>query len=202
MLWNWQEAFPMKNNILVIDNFDSFIYNLVDEFEKIGFSCHTYRNNVNMKAIEKAVSEYNPKLIIVSPGPSHPRDAGISIDVIKEYYKKIPIFGVCLGHQAMIEAFGGYVERCKEIVHGKASDIYHDGKTIYEKLPSPFKAGRYHSLTGTKIPDCFEVSARTESDIVMGVRMNDYPVEGVQFHPESILTPEGRKIIENIGKII
>ncbi|MAG22140.1 MAG: anthranilate synthase component II [Candidatus Diapherotrites archaeon] len=186
-------------NVLFIDNFDSFTYNLVDEFAKRDCKVLVYRNNTPMEKIGQIIKEFKPGLIVISPGPSAPSEAGNSIPIIKEFAGKIPIFGVCLGHQAIIEAFGGKVGRCSETVHGKPSEIEHDGKTIFEKIENKFEAGRYHSLTGLNIPSCLEISART-GNIVMGVRHKEYFVEGVQFHPESILTGEGGKIIENLIK--
>ena len=185
-------------NVLIIDNFDSFTYNLVEEFQKRKCNVLVYRNNVDIKIIDKIVKKFNPNLIVISPGPSRPKDAGNSISIIKNYSKKIPIFGVCLGHQCIIEAFSGKVDRASETIHGKSSKIFHDGKTIFKNLENPFNAGRYHSLAGLEIPDTLEVSARTKNDIVMGIRHKEYFIEGVQFHPESILTPSGVKIIENI----
>lgn len=184
--------------VLFIDNFDSFTYNLVEEFQKRKCDVLVYRNNAEINVLDKAVKKFNPNLIVISPGPSSPKDAGNSIDIIKNYSKKIPIFGVCLGHQCIISAFGGKVDKASETMHGKCSKIFHDGKTIFKNLENPFNAGRYHSLAGLEIPDCLEISARTENSIVMGVRHKEYFVEGVQFHPESILTPSGVKIIENI----
>ena len=187
-----------KMNILMIDNFDSFTYNLVDEFEKRDCKVFVYRNNIGLKNFENIVKKINPRLIVISPGPSAPKDAGISIEVIKHYAGKIPIFGVCLGHQCIIEAFDGVVGRAPEVFHGKPSKITHDRKTIYKNLESPFQAGMYHSLAGLKIPDELVVSAKSDSNIVMGVRHKKFFVEGVQFHPESILTPSGGLIIENL----
>ncbi len=188
-------------NVLFIDNFDSFTYNLVDEFAKRGCNVLVYRNNTPMEKIEEIVAEFKPKLIVVSPGPSSPKEAGISIPIIKKFAGKIPIFGVCLGHQAIIEAFGGTVGKCGETVHGKPSSVEHDNKTIFSGLKNPFKAGRYHSLTGLNIPSCLAISAHT-GEIVMGVRHKEHFVEGVQFHPESILTPEGGKVIENLIRMV
>jgi len=184
--------------VLFIDNFDSFTYNLVEEFQKRKCNVLVYRNNVDIKIIDKTIEKFKPNLIVLSPGPSRPKDAGNSTNIIKKYYKKIPIFGICLGHQCIIEAFGGKVDRAPETIHGKYSKILHDRKTIFKNLENPFRAGRYHSLTGLEIPYDLEVSARTENDIVMGVRHKDYFVEGLQFHPESVLTTCGGKIIENI----
>ncbi|MFH1589533.1 MAG: aminodeoxychorismate/anthranilate synthase component II [archaeon] len=188
-------------NILFIDNFDSFTYNLVDEFEKRDCNVIVFRNDISMEMIGKTIQKIKPKLIVISPGPSTPKKAGISMDIIKKYYQTIPIFGVCLGHQCIIESFGGKVARAPEIVHGKPSRISHDNKAIYKNLENPFQAGRYHSLTGIKIPFQLRITA-TADNIIMGVRHKKYPVEGVQFHPESILTPIGGKIIENLINLV
>jgi len=185
-------------NVLFIDNFDSFTYNLVDEFEKRGCNVLVYRNNVDMKIIQEVIKQFKPKLIVLSPGPSNPANAGICIPLIKTYYQQIPIMGICLGHQCIIEAMGGKVDRAHEIVHGKSSIIHHDGKTIFAGIPNNFKAGRYHSLAGIDVPYVLEISARSESNVVMAVRHKEFPLEGVQFHPESVLTPVGGKIIENM----
>ncbi len=188
--------------ILMIDNFDSFTHNLVDEFEKRGCKVHVYRNNIGMSNFNKLASKLKPKLIIISPGPSTPKDAGISIEVIKTYAGKIPVFGVCLGHQSIVEAFGGVVDRAPEVLHGKPSKVKHDNETIFKGLENPLQVGRYHSLAGLQIPEELEVSARSESNVVMGVRHKKHFVEGVQFHPESILTPSGGLIIENLLAMI
>ncbi|MCR4335646.1 MAG: aminodeoxychorismate/anthranilate synthase component II [archaeon] len=188
--------------ILLIDNFDSFTYNLVDEFEKRKCKVEVYRNDVPMKEIRKIASKLKPDLIVVSPGPSNPKNAGISIPIIREYAGKIPVFGVCLGEQAIVEAFGGKVSRAFETIHGKPSLINHNNQGIFKGLSNPFTAGRYHSLAGTRIPKEIEVTAKSESGVVMGVRHREFFVEGVQFHPESILTPEGGKIIENVLKMV
>ena len=188
--------------ILFIDNFDSFTYNLVDEFEKRGCVVEVYRNNLPLKKIEEIVSRFRPELIVISPGPSTPAKAGNSIAVIKKFAGKVPVLGVCLGEQAMIEAFGGVVGKAVETIHGKPSLVTHDGKGIFRGLSKPFQAGRYHSLAGQKIPKELEVSARSESGVVMGVRHRKFFMEGVQFHPESILTPEGGKIIENVLEML
>ncbi len=188
----------IKMKVLMIDNFDSFTYNLVDEFEKRNCEVDVYRNNIGMGHFEKIVNETKPNLIVISPGPSHPKDAGMSIDVIKKYSGKIPIFGVCLGHQCIIEAFNGKVDRSSEALHGKPSRISHDKKSIFKNIETPFQAGRYHSLAGIRIPNELEVSAKADSGIIMGVRHKKFFVEGVQFHPESILTPAGGLMIENL----
>ena len=185
-------------NILMIDNFDSFTFNLVDEFEKRNCKVFVYRNNISLNNFKSIVEEIKPKLIVISPVPSTPKDAGISIDVIKNYSGKIPIFGVCLGHQAIVEAFGGIVGKAPEVFHGKPSKISHDKKSIYKNLSNPIQVGRYHSLCGLKIPNELEIASRTNNGIVMGVRHNKFFVEGVQFHPESILTPDGGIMIENL----
>jgi anthranilate synthase/aminodeoxychorismate synthase-like glutamine amidotransferase len=189
-------------NVLFIDNFDSFTYNLVDEFEKRECNVLVYRNNVNMKMFDKEIKSFKPRLIVISPGPGNPKSAGNCIEIIKKYGEKIPIFGVCLGHQCLIEAFKGVVSKAPEIIHGKSSKIKHDGKGIFKGLENPFQAGRYHSLVGVSIPYCFEVSARTiKMNIVMAIRHKELNLIGVQFHPESILTPVGGKIIDNLLKI-
>ena len=189
--------------ILVIDNFDSFTYNLVDEFEKRGCEVLVYRNNTDMKIIAKVVKEFKPKLIVISPGPSNPANAGNSIAIISEYAEKIPIFGVCLGMQCIVEAFEGKVGRCSEILHGKPSKIQHDGETIFRDLENPFQSGRYHSLAALEVPYCLEISARTiNKNIIMAVRHKELCVEGLQFHPESILTPAGGLIIENLLRVV
>ena len=185
-------------NILMIDNFDSFTFNLVDEFEKRNCRVFVYRNNISMDDFGHIARKIEPKLIVISPGPSTPRDAGISIAAIKKYSGKIPIFGVCLGHQAIIEAFGGKVDKAPEVFHGKPSKIIHDKKSIYKKLGNPLQVARYHSLCGLRIPKQLEVTSRTSNGIVMGVRHKKLFVEGVQFHPESILTPDGGIMIENL----
>ncbi len=188
-------------NVLFIDNFDSFTYNLVDEFAKRNCKVRVYRNNVPLKKIHSVVGEFMPKLIVVSPGPGTPREAGVCIELIKQYKGILPIFGVCLGHQCIIEAFGGTVGKAKEVVHGKPSKIRHDGKGIFRGLDNPFQAGRYHSLAGKRISRCLQVTANSRDEKVMGVRHRDYFIEGVQFHPESILTASGGKIIENLIKL-
>ncbi len=185
-------------NVLFIDNFDSFTYNLVDEFEKRDCKCLVYRNNVPIKKIHLIVKEFKPKLIVISPGPGKPADAGICIELVKAYKGELPIFGVCLGHQCIVEAFGGTVGKASEIVHGKSSKIKHDGKRIFTGLENPFQAARYHSLAGKKIPECLKITANSRDEKVMAVRHKKYFIEGVQFHPESILTTSGGKIIENL----
>ncbi len=182
--------------ILIIDNYDSFTYNLYQYIGEISPNLIVYRNDqITIKGIEKL----NPEKIIVSPGPCTPKEAGISIDVIKHFAGKIPILGVCLGHQAIGAAFGGRIIRSPEIMHGKTSLIYHDGKTIFRGLPNPFEATRYHSLIIEKesLPESLYVTAHTANGIIMGVRHKEYVVEGVQFHPESILTKVGKDLLRN-----
>jgi len=185
-------------NVIMIDNFDSFTYNLVDEFEKRNCKAYVYRNSIGLENLKKIIKKIKPKLIVVSPGPSAPKDAGISIDVVGHYAGKLPIFGVCLGHQCIIEAFGGIVGKAPEILHGKPSKVFHDKKTIYKSLENPLQVGRYHSLAGLKIPEELIVTAKSDTGVVMGVRHKKFFIEGVQFHPESILTPSGGLIIENL----
>ena len=194
----------MKTRIILIDNFDSFTYNLADEFKKRDIDVITYRNNVDIDLIEKAIDKFDAKLIVLSPGPGNPKSAGITIPLIKKYHMQIPIFGVCLGHQAIAEAFGGKINRAEDIVHGKSSVISHDGKTIFQDVENPMQVGRYHSLCASDLPECLEVTAKTTNGVVMGIRYKKKGciVEGLQFHPESILTPGGGKIIENLIRII
>ena len=182
--------------ILLIDNYDSFVYNLVQYLGELSWEPTVYRNDqVTLGQIE----ELAPSHIIISPGPCTPLEAGISNDVVRHFGGKIPILGVCLGHQCIGYAYGGLVVRAPAPVHGKASSIYHDGKTIYRGLPNPFQAARYHSLSIKKenLPPCLEITAQTEAGEIMGVRHKDYAVEGVQFHPESILTEAGHDVLRN-----
>ncbi|MFH2034442.1 MAG: aminodeoxychorismate/anthranilate synthase component II [Candidatus Margulisiibacteriota bacterium] len=186
--------------ILMIDNYDSFTYNLVQYLGELGGDLQVYRNDkITLDEIKKLA----PKKIVISPGPGNPKQAGISMEVIKTFAGKVPVLGVCLGHQAIAEAFGGDVVRAEKIMHGKTSEIHHDGKTIFKGMSNPFTATRYHSLIVKKdtLPDCFEISARTDDDEIMGIRYvgprHFAALEGVQFHPESILTGEGKKLLAN-----
>jgi anthranilate synthase/aminodeoxychorismate synthase-like glutamine amidotransferase len=180
--------------IIVIDNYDSFTYNLVQYLGEMGNELRVFRNNrVTLEEIESL----KPSHIVISPGPGAPQDAGISEKVIQTFHKKIPIFGVCLGHQAIGEVFGGKIVRAPSLMHGKTSPIHHDSKTIFKGLPQDFPATRYHSLVVTDIPACLEVSAQTKEGVVMGLRHRDYPTEGIQFHPESIMTVVGKQILAN-----
>jgi len=181
--------------IFMVDNYDSFTFNLVDYFRRFNCEVIVYRNRLDVDII----GDMEPDLIVLSPGPSIPANAGNLLEVIERYYRRYPIFGICLGHQALIEFFGGELGLLAYPCHGKQSPIRHDGKTIYRGIPNPFMGGRYHSLIGKVIPASLEVSATTNGDIVMGVRHRRLPIEGVQFHPESILTfPTGLKIIQNV----
>jgi len=184
----------------MIDNYDSFTYNLVQYLGELGKDIRVFRNDkITIQEIEKM----NPEKIVISPGPCTPKEAGISIELIQNFAGKIPILGVCLGHQSIGAAFGGEIIRAPRLMHGKTSIIYHDGKTIFEGLPNPFEATRYHSLLIKKetLPDCLEITAWTDMDEIMGVRHKDAIVEGVQFHPESILTKVGKDLLRNFLKL-
>ncbi|MEK6546335.1 MAG: aminodeoxychorismate/anthranilate synthase component II [Nitrospinota bacterium] len=182
--------------LLVIDNYDSFTYNLVQYLGELGEDMKVYRND---KITLREIEALNPQRVVISPGPCTPREAGISVDLIKHFAGRIPILGVCLGHQAIGYAFGGEIIHAKKLMHGKTSMIHHDGKTIYKKLPNPFEATRYHSLVIEResIPDELEISAETDDGEIMGVRHKEYIIEGVQFHPESILTKVGKDLLRN-----
>jgi len=182
--------------LLVIDNYDSFTYNLVQYLGELGQRIEVRRNN---QTTVRAIEMMKPERIVISPGPGTPDDAGVSLDVIKYFSGRLPILGVCLGHQAIGQAFGGKVIRAPELMHGKASAICHDSKTIFNGLQDHFQAGRYHSLIVEResLPECLEVSAFTADDIIMGLRHREFKVEGVQFHPESILTDEGKRLLAN-----
>lgn len=187
--------------LLVIDNYDSFTYNLVQYLGELGATVEVRRNDrVTLDEIENRL---RPERIVISPGPGTPDDAGITLDVIKRFAGKIPLLGVCLGHQSIGQAFGGKVVRAPELMHGKASDVHHDGKTIFAGLGDQIRAGRYHSLIVERqsLPSCLEVSARTADDIIMGLRHRELKVEGVQFHPESILTSDGKQLLANFLKL-
>lgn len=182
--------------ILVIDNYDSFTYNIVQELGDLGAQLTVYRNDkISVQGIKKMA----PDRIVISPGPGYPRDAGISLDVIRELGSEIPLLGICLGHQAIGEAYGGVVVHAPELMHGKTSMIHHQGDTIFDDIPDPFEATRYHSLMVEEesLPDCLMITARTSTGEIMGFRHKREPVIGVQFHPESILTGYGMKILEN-----
>ncbi|GAB6932085.1 anthranilate synthase component II [Calditerricola satsumensis] len=182
--------------VLVIDNYDSFTYNLVQYFGALGTEVRVYRNDA---ITPEEAERLAPRYLIISPGPCTPNEAGVSLAMIRHFAGRVPIQGVCLGHQAIAQAFGGRVVRALRLMHGKTSEIFHDGKTLYKGLPSPFVATRYHSLIVEEesLPDVFEVSARTAEGELMGLRHRTLPIEGVQFHPESILTESGMALLRN-----
>jgi anthranilate synthase/aminodeoxychorismate synthase-like glutamine amidotransferase len=184
------------DRVLLIDNYDSFTYNLYQYLCELGAEVTVARNDAI--SVEGA-RQLDPDFIVISPGPGVPRDAGISIELVRALGPTVPILGVCLGHQAIAEAFGGVIVRAPELMHGKASDIHHDGSGVFEGLPSPFSAIRYHSLCAAPelMPDALIVTARTQTGVIMGVRHREYPVHGVQFHPESILSEHGKALLHN-----
>ncbi len=182
--------------ILFIDNYDSFTYNLVQYFGEIGQEIEVFRNDkITLFDIERK----NPDYIVISPGPCTPSKAGISLEVIRYFSGKIPLLGICLGHQAMAQAFGGKLKQAEILMHGKTSDIYHSGGTIFNNIPSPYKAIRYHSIVADKksFPSSLEVTAQTKDGEIMALRHKKYAVEGVQFHPEAILTEYGKELLKN-----
>ncbi len=182
--------------ILMIDNYDSFTYNLVHYLSELGEEVSVARND---KISLEDVGRMSPEIIVISPGPCTPKEAGVSVDVIKEFAGRTPILGVCLGHQSMGYAYGADIVRAGRLLHGKTSPIKHDGRTIYKDVPNPFEATRYHSLLIEKdsLPDVFEVSAWTDEGEIMGIRHKEHLMEGVQYHPESILTRHGKDILRN-----
>jgi anthranilate synthase/aminodeoxychorismate synthase-like glutamine amidotransferase len=184
----------------MIDNYDSFTYNLVQYLGEIGEDIKVFRND---KITIHEIERLKPERIVISPGPCTPKEAGVSVGLIKHFSGKVPLLGVCLGHQAIGAAFGGEIVRAQRLMHGKTSMINHDGKTIFEGLPNPFEATRYHSLVIKKetLPDCLEITAWTDIGEIMGVRHKDFIVEGVQFHPESILTKVGKDLLRNFLKL-
>jgi anthranilate synthase/aminodeoxychorismate synthase-like glutamine amidotransferase len=181
--------------ILVIDNYDSFTYNLVQYLGELGSELYVLRND-DARLLSDG---HSPERIVISPGPGRPEHAGHSNEVIRKYAGKVPILGVCLGHQCIAQVFGGTVKNAANIVHGKTSRIYHDGMTIYKNLSNPITATRYHSLIVDEdsVPDCLEVSSYTSEGEIMGIRHREFRVEGVQFHPESVLTSEGKMLLQN-----
>ena len=182
--------------LLLIDNYDSFTYNLYQYLSELGAEVQVVRNDeTGLEEIEALA----PERIVISPGPRTPKEAGISSDVIRRFGERIPTLGVCLGHQCIGDAYGGRVSGAGEIVHGKTSMIHHDGRGVFQGLPNPFEAIRYHSLAiePATVPDCLEVTAKTEKGVIMGVRHKQHPVEGIQFHPESILTKVGKDLLRN-----
>ena len=186
--------------LLVIDNYDSFTYNLVQYFGELGADPQVKRNDA---ITPEEVEKMKPQKIVISPGPGRPEEAGISMELIRKFGGKVPILGVCLGHQCIGEVYGGKVVRAGRLMHGKTSPIQHDGKGVFQGLPNPFEATRYHSLIVEKnsVPSCLEVCAETAEGEIMGLRHREYPVHGVQFHPESILSKEGKDLLANFLKI-
>jgi anthranilate synthase/aminodeoxychorismate synthase-like glutamine amidotransferase len=186
--------------LLMIDNYDSFTYNLVQYFGELGEDVRVFRNN---KITIDQIESLKPSRIVISPGPCTPTEAGVSVETIRHFAGRLPLLGVCLGHQSLAAAFGGEVVRAERLMHGKTSKIRHDGKTIFRQLPSPFDATRYHSLIVKRetLPSCFEVSAETAEGEIMGMRHRSFGIEGVQFHPESILTVVGKDLLRNFLKL-
>jgi len=182
--------------ILMIDNYDSFTYNLVQYLGEMGQQLKVFRND---KITVEEIEELKPDRIVVSPGPCTPNEAGISVAAIKHFAGKVPILGVCLGHQSIGQAFGGEIVRASRLMHGKTSMVHHDGEGVFAGLPNPFEATRYHSLLIRResIPDCLQITAETDMREIMGVRHKEYDIQGVQFHPESILTVDGKKLLAN-----
>ena len=189
-----------NRKVLFIDNFDSFTYNLVDDFCKRNCTAEVYRADTALEELRAIADKYAPDLLVISPGPGTPDTAGVTLAAIDYFKDRLPIFGVCLGHQAIVQYFGGKVGHAPKPMHGKPSRITHNEKGIFEGLENPLQAGRYHSLCALELPDCLEQTAEFEG-IVMGVEHKELPIFGVQFHPESILTPAGGRIIENVLKI-
>ena len=182
--------------LLMIDNYDSFTYNLVQYLSEIGQEVKVYRND---KITIEEVNKLNPKYIVMSPGPCTPNEAGISLELINSFKGKIPILGVCLGHQSIGQAFGGKIIHAQTIMHGKTSQIFHENTGVFNGIKSPFTATRYHSLVIDKksLPDCFDITAWTDDNEIMGIKHKDLPIEGVQFHPESILSEYGHDLLKN-----
>jgi anthranilate synthase/aminodeoxychorismate synthase-like glutamine amidotransferase len=190
----------VKPRLLLIDNYDSFTYNLVQAFLVLGADVQVYRNDA---ITPQEARQLSPSHLCISPGPGTPADAGVSMSMIRTFAGRIPILGVCLGHQSMVEVFGGKVVRAGRLMHGKTSNVHHDGRTVFAGLPQPCEVGRYHSLIAEpgSLPAQLQVSARTTEGEIMGVRHTELLVEGVQFHPESILTPEGPRLLENFLRL-
>ena len=186
--------------ILMIDNYDSFTYNLVHYLAELGEEVVVHRND---KLELEDIGKLNPDMLVVSPGPCTPKEAGISVEAIKEFAGRMPILGVCLGHQSVAYAYGAEIVRADRLLHGKTSEIHHDGKGIYKDIPDPFEATRYHSLIVNKesLPEIFEITAWTDEGEIMGIRHKEHMIEGVQFHPESILTKHGKDLLKNFISI-
>lgn len=186
--------------LLMIDNYDSFTYNLVQYFGELGEEVQVYRND---KISVDDIEALKPRRLVISPGPCTPKEAGVSVEAIRRFGGRLPLLGVCLGHQSLAVAFGGEVIRAERLMHGKTSMIQHDNRTIFTHLPNPFEATRYHSLLVNRknLPDCFEISAETAEGEIMGIRHKSLGIEGVQFHPESILTAAGKDLLRNFLKL-
>jgi anthranilate synthase/aminodeoxychorismate synthase-like glutamine amidotransferase len=186
--------------LLLIDNYDSFTYNLVQAFMVLGAEVLVHRND---QITVEGARALEPSHLCISPGPGTPHDAGVSMKMIEAFAGELPVFGVCLGHQSLVEVFGGKVVRAGRLMHGKTSLVHHDGRALFHDMPEPFEAGRYHSLIAKpeSLPDTLEVTARTDADEIMGVRHRELNVEGVQFHPESVLTPQGPVLMGNFLKL-
>lgn len=182
--------------MLLIDNYDSFTYNVVQAFAALGADVSVHRNDAI--TIEAAL-ELDPTHLVISPGPGRPEDAGVSLAMIAAFAERVPVLGICLGHQSLVQHFGGEIARAERLMHGKTSLTKHDGKTIFEGLPQPLEVGRYHSLCALResLPDALKLTAETDRGEIMGVRHKTLPLEGVQFHPESVLTPDGRQLMAN-----
>ena len=191
---------PEDARILLIDNYDSFTYNLVQAFAAQGAKVHVYRNDA---IDENEALALDPTHLVISPGPGRPEDAGVSLRMIDAFAEKVPMLGVCLGHQCLVSHFGGDIVRAERLMHGKTSMVKHDDKTVFKGLAQPFEAGRYHSLCASheSLPDVLELTAQTDRGEIMGVRHKTLPLEGVQFHPESVLTPEGGRLMNNFMRM-
>ena len=189
-----------NKKVLFIDNFDSFTYNLVDDFGKRKCLTKVYRADTSLDALKTIAEQFDPDLLVISPGPGNPDTAGVSLQAIDYFKDKVPIFGVCLGHQVIVQYFGGTIGHAPVPMHGKPSRVSHNEKGLFAGIENPLQAGRYHSLMAQRLPDCLEKTAEFEG-IVMGVQHKELPIFGVQFHPESILTPAGNKVIENVLRI-
>lgn len=186
--------------MLLIDNYDSFTYNLVQAFAAHGAEVMVYRND--MLSVDEGIA-LKPTHLVISPGPGRPEDAGVSLQMIAAFAAKVPVLGVCLGHQSIVQQQGGKIVRAERLMHGKTSEISHDGKTVFEGISQPFEVGRYHSLCAEieSLPDTLEITAQTDSGVIMGVRHKSLQIEGVQFHPESVLTPEGDTLMTNFMRM-
>ncbi len=189
-----------EKKVLFVDNFDSFTYNLVDDFGKRQCQTKVYRADTKLDDLKTIAAEFDPDLLVISPGPGNPNSAGVSLEAIDYFKDKVPIFGVCLGHQVIVQYFGGTIGHSPEPMHGKPSRVSHNEKGLFANIENPLQAGRYHSLMAQQLPDCLEKTAEFEG-VVMGVQHKELPIFGVQFHPESILTPAGGKVIENVLQI-